>query len=98
VTKATIALGLKTESVRWQLRKWRAGGGVYAALAELIRSHKGKGMTSVCKFNDALANVTAGTDRESVMSEVLSDLMSMTEGNWQDVCADLKVKLRKLMS
>lgn len=97
VAKAVEALGLDKERVRWQLRSWRARDDAYRALVELIKWRKGRRMAGVCEFKDALANVTAGTDRESVLSEVLSGLMSMTDGNWQDVCADLKVELRKLM-
>ena len=96
VAKAVEALELNLERVRWDLRKWRAGGGVYRALAEMIHWRKGKCVTGMWQFNDALKNLTAGTDRESVLKEVLSGLLSMTEGNWQDVCAELRVELRKL--
>ena len=97
VAKAARALEMKSASVRWQLRAWQARGGVHGALVELIKWRKGKRMGGLCEFNDALASVSAGADRETVLSEVLSGLMSMTEGNWQDVCADLKVELRKLV-
>ena len=96
VAKAAEALELNLEQVRWDLRKWRAGGGVYRALAEMIHWRKGKQVTGMWQFNDALKNLTAGTDRESVLKEVLSGLMSMTEGNWQDVCGELRVELRKM--
>lgn len=97
VAKAARALELELEPVRWRLRVWRKSRGVYRGLAELIRWRKGKRMASPCEFKDALAKVVAGTDRETVLSEVLSGLRSMTDGNWQDVCADLKVELRKLV-
>jgi hypothetical protein len=98
VAKAARALDVGVDRVRWQMRQWKARGGVHEALLDLIKWRKGKRLPGLCEFKEALAKVSAGADRESVLSEVLSGLMSMTDGNWQDVCADLKVELRKLMS
>jgi hypothetical protein len=97
VAKAARALDLDLEQVRWKLRTWRKSKGVYRRLAELIKWRKGKRMLGLCEYKDALAKVASGTDRETVLSEVLSGLMSMTEGNWQDVCAELRLELRKLV-
>ena len=95
VAKAARALSLKDSTLRQVLTSWRRRGGIYLGLLELLRWRKRRRITGTVPFNDALLYDDGGkSSRESVMAEVLDGVLSMTEANWPDVCAELETLLR----
>ena len=95
VAKAARALRMKDSTLRQVLTRWRRRGGVYLGLLELVRWRKRRRITGTVPFNDALLYDDGGkSSRESVMAEVLDGVLSMTEANWPDVCAELETLLR----
>jgi len=97
VAKASRALGMGDSTLRDIIRSWKGRGGPYLGLAELLSSRKGKGVQATVPFNDALLYQNEDvSDRQAVLAEVLEGLLSMTDNNWPDVCAELVLQLKKV--
>lgn len=99
VSKAARALDMKDSTLREVIRTWKERGGAYLGLLDLVRWRKGKRITGTLPFNDALHYESTGTtSRESLLADLLDGLLSMTESNWRDVCAELEENLREHVS
>ncbi|MFN7140428.1 MAG: hypothetical protein ACK4UN_13910 [Limisphaerales bacterium] len=94
VAKASRGLKMKDSTVRDVLRSWERRGEPYRGLLRLVQWRKGSRIKGTVPFNDAmLYQKNLETNRESVFRDVLDGLMGMTEGNWEDVCEELKEML-----
>lgn len=96
VAKASRALDMGDSTVRDVIKSWKKLGPSYAVMSDLVRWRKHVGGKYTVPFNDALLyekDATAGN--ESVFSELLDAVLSMTESNWPDICAELEAILKK---
>lgn len=95
VAKASRAIEMKDSTLRLLVKSWEERGGPYKGLSDLVRWRKANRIRGTVPFNDALLyQKDSGANRESILSEVLDGLMSMTNGNWQDICEELKEVLQ----
>ena len=96
--KAARALSMSDPRMRQILRSWRKGGRAYLGLRELVQWRKQRKIVGDVPFNDALKyDQTDKSARENILTEVLDAVLSMTDGNWQEICYDLESLLRTAM-
>jgi hypothetical protein len=96
VAKASRALKMGDSTIRDVIRSWKKLGPSYAVMSDLVRWRKRVGGKYTVPFNDAVLyekDTTAGN--ESVFSELLDAVLSMTESSWPDICAELESILKK---
>jgi hypothetical protein len=94
VAKASRALEMKDSTVRDVIRSWERRGEPYRGLLRLVQWRKGSRIKGTVPFNDAMLHKKEESAREAILADVLDGLMGMTEGNWEDVCEELKELLR----
>jgi hypothetical protein len=96
VAKAARALSESDSTLRDFMGTWKKRGGAYIGLLEIVKWRKRRHLGGTVPFNDALL-YDKGTEgkRENVLKDVLDGLLSMTEGNWPDICAELENLLRE---
>ncbi len=93
--KAGRRLGFSDALVRYYLRQWAGRGVAYRTMLDLVRWRKQVGRKQTVPLNDAILHATAGaTDYPGLLSDVLDGLLSMTDENWPDLCAELADLLR----
>jgi hypothetical protein len=96
VAKAARALDMRDSTLREFIGRWQQRGGAHLGLLEILQWRKRKRIVGTVPFNDALLYKTdEDGNREAVLKEVLDGLLSMTEGNWPDICAELETLLRE---
>ena len=96
--KAARALSMSDPRMRQILRSWRKRGRAYLGLLELVQWRKERKIVGNVPFNDALKyDQTDKSARENILTEVLDAVLSMTDGNWQEICSDLESLLRTAM-
>lgn len=95
VAKAGRRLGLGDAMMRYHLRQWVGKGAAYSTMLDLVRWRKQVGRKETLPLNDAILHEKAvTTDYPGLLSDVLDGLLSMTETNWPDLCAELADLLR----
>ena len=98
VAKAARALGMGDSFLRKIILRWEKQGGAYLGLRELVRWRKQRKIVGDVPFNDALKyDQTDKSARENILTEVLDAVLSMTDGNWQEICCELESLLRTAM-
>jgi hypothetical protein len=82
-------------TVRAVVRRWRAKGKEYRAMADLVRWRKKVGQKEKLPLNEAIVHERAqSADYPALLSDVLDGLLSMTEENWAERCEELAEMLR----
>jgi hypothetical protein len=95
VSKASRVLGMPDPSIRTIMRRWRERGKEYRAMLELVRWRKKVGRKETVPLNEAVLQEKAETvDYPGLLSDVLEGLLSVSEENWQERCAELADLLR----
>jgi hypothetical protein len=95
VSKAARALGMGDSTLRDLLREWRGRGPAYAKMLDVVRWRKRVGRRETVMLNeDIISGKAPSAERPELLSEVLDGLLSMTEGNWQDLSTELAEMLR----
>ena len=95
VAKASRELNMSDTALRDEIKSWKGRGKVYETLADLVRWRKVVGRSQEIPLNDSiLLEKTKNVDHPALMSDVLDELLSMTEGNWADKAEDLAERLR----
>jgi hypothetical protein len=100
VAKASRELKMGDSTVRDIIRSWKKLGPSYAVMSDLVKWRKRVGGKYTVPFNDALLyekEATTGSN-ENVFSDLLDAVLSMTESNWQDICAELESTLKNQLS
>ena len=65
-------------------------------MLDLVRWRKRVGGKHTVAFNDAvLYEDPKNGETESIFTELLEAVLSMTESNWPDICAELETTLKK---
>ena len=96
VAKASRALDMKDSTLREIMRSWKNRGPAYLGLLDLIRWRKGKRLTGAVPFNESLLYKQENADeKQTVFKDLLDGILSMTDSNWPDICAELETLLRK---
>ena len=99
VAKASRTLQMGDSTVRDVVNGWKKLGPSYAVMSDLVRWRKRVGGKYTVPFNDAvLYEKESAAGNETIFSELLDGLMSMTESNWQDICAELESTLKKQLA
>jgi hypothetical protein len=95
VAKASRALGEKDSTVRTRIADWKRRGPAYRVLLDLARWRKSIGRHQAVQLSEAIATGTAArTDFEGLISDVLDELLSFDESNWESKCEELAALLR----
>lgn len=95
VAKASRELNMSDTALRDEIKSWKGRGKVYETLADLVRWRKVVGRSHEIPLNDSiLLEKTKNVDHPALLSDVLDELLSMTEGNWADKAEDLAERLR----
>jgi hypothetical protein len=97
VAKAKKDLKMADSTIRDIVRGWKGKTGPYAVMHDLVRWRKKIGARRTVPFNENLLYefLVSGASNESVFSELLDGILSMTESNWPDVCAELELILKQ---
>ena len=96
VAKAARSLDMSDSTLREFIGTWKKRGGAHLGLLEILQWRKRKRIAGTVPFNEALLyKKDEDSNREAVLKEVLDGLLSMTEGNWPDICAELETLLRE---
>lgn len=99
VAKAGRRLGFSDSLMRYHLRQWSGRGVAYVSMLDLVRWRKKVGRKQTIALNEAIFHDTTGaTDYPGLLSDVLDGLLSMTDANWPDLCAELTELLRPVRS
>jgi hypothetical protein len=95
VAKASRALGEKDSTVRTRMANWKRRGPAYRVLLDLVRWRKSIGRRQAVQLSEAItAGAAARTDFEGLISDVLDELLSFDESNWESKCEELAALLR----
>lgn len=95
VAKASVHLEMADSTLRDELRKWKRRGPAFRKMLDLVRWRKGRGHVEFKSLDDAvILEKASSTNYPALISEVLDQLLSMTEGNWEDTCHELSELLR----
>jgi hypothetical protein len=96
VAKAARALDMSDSTLREFISTWKKRGGAHLGLLEILQWRKRSRIAGTVPFNDALLYDKNGDGkRESLLKDILDSLLSMTESNWPDICAELEILLRE---
>jgi hypothetical protein len=95
VAKASRALGEKDSTVRTRMADGKRREPAYRVLLDLVRWRKSIGRREAVQLSEAIATGTAPrTDFEGLISDVLDELLSFDESNWETKCEELAALLR----
>jgi hypothetical protein len=95
VAKASRALGVTDPAVRKHMRQWAKNGPAYQVMLDLVRWRKTISGKEKVPFNPEVFHEKQPTiDYPGLLSDVLDGLLSMTDTNWEDHCAELAELLR----
>lgn len=98
VAKASRAMGEKDSTVRTRMADWKWRGPAYRVLLDLVRWRKSIGRHQAVQLSEAIETGTAATtDFEGLISDVLDELLSFDESNWESKCEELAALLRPYM-
>ena len=93
VAKASRALNTHENTVRSRVKGWEDRGPAYRVLIDLVRWRKAMGNRGTVALNESITGATAASaDFAGLLSDVLDELLAMTEENWNEkveVLADL---------
>lgn len=96
VAKAARSLDMSDSTLREFIGTWRKRGGAHLGLLEILQWRKRSRIAGTVPFNDALLyKKDEDGNREAVLKDILDSLLSMTESNWPDICAELEILLRE---
>lgn len=99
VSKAGRRLKITDPMMRYILRQWEDRGPAYSTMLDLVRWRKQVGRKETLALNDDVLHERAETtDYPGLLSDVLDDLLSMTDTNWQDQCEELAEVLRRTLA
>jgi hypothetical protein len=95
VAKAGRALNENDSTLRTRMAEWKRRGPAYQVLLELVRWRKSIGRHQPGQLSeDILGGKAASTDFAGLISDVLDELLSFDEGNWESKCEELAALLR----
>jgi hypothetical protein len=95
VAKASRALGEKDSTVRTRLADWKRRGPAYRVLLELVRWRKAIGRKEPVQISEEILRGSAARgDFEGLISDVLDELLSFDQSNWESKCEELATLLR----
>jgi hypothetical protein len=95
VAKAARAMNEAVEKVRSRLRRWKKRGPAYKVLLEFVRWRKQIGQKGTVPMPESLLKNTAShTDYPGILSDILEEVLAMTEDNWQEKAEALTELLR----
>jgi hypothetical protein len=95
VAKAGRALNEKDSTLRTRMAEWKRRGPAYEVLFELVRWRKSIGKRQPGQLSeDILGGKAAHTDFAGLLSDVLDELLSFDERNWETKCEELTSLLR----
>lgn len=95
VAKASRALNLPDNTVRSRVAKWADCGPAYRVLSDLVRWRKAMGNKGTVTLNESITQATAApADFAGLLSDVLDELLAMTENNWNEKVEALAELLR----
>lgn len=95
VAKAARALNENDSTLRTRLAEWKRRGPAYRVLLELVRWRKSIGRRQLGQLNEEiLGGKAASTDFAGLLSDVLDELLSFNESNWETKCEELAALLR----
>jgi hypothetical protein len=99
VSKASRALNQSDSTVRSCVDGWKNRGGAYTVLGDLVRWRKAVGRRDPGQLSeDILGGKAASTDYAGLISDVLDELLSFDESNWEEKCEELAGLLRPYVS
>jgi hypothetical protein len=95
VAKASRTLDEKDSTIRTRVASWKSRGPAYKLLVELVRWRKAIGRREPTQLSeDVLGGRAASTDYPGLISDVLDELLSVDDTNWEEKCATLTELLR----
>ncbi len=95
VAKAGRALNESDSTLRLRMAGWKRRGPAYQVLLELVRWRKSIGRRQAGPLSeDILGGRAATTDFAGLLSDVLDELLSVDEDNWESKCEELTALLR----
>jgi hypothetical protein len=95
VAKAGRALNENDSTLRTRMAEWKRRGPAYQVLIELVRWRKSIGRRQPGQLSEEiLGGKAANTDFAGLLSDVLDELLSVNEGNWETKCDELAALLR----
>ena len=95
VAKASESLEMGDSTLRAVLRKWKGRGKAYASALDLVRWRKKVGRAEKVPLSDSvLTEKGSSVDYPGVLSDVLDELLSMTDENWEGKMEALAEVLR----
>lgn len=99
VAKAGRALKENDSTLRMRMAGWKQRGPAYQVLLELVRWRKSIGRRQPGQLSeDILGGKAATTDFAGLISDVLDELLSFEESNWESKCEELAALLRPYVS
>ena len=95
IAKASRALNENDSTLRTRMAEWKRRGPAYQVLLELVRWRKSIGRREPGRLGEEiLGGRTASTDLAGLISDVLDELLSFDESNWETKCEELAALLR----
>jgi len=95
VAKASRALNISDSTLRSRMAEWKTRGPAYKVLLELVRWRKEMGRKGTVHLNEAITKGTAATtDFVGLLSDVLDEVLGMTEESWEEKADALAGLLR----
>lgn len=95
VSKASRALGEKDSTVRTRMAEWKRRGPAYRVMLDLVRWRKTIGRQETVQLSERiLGEPAARADFPGLISDVLDELLSFDESNWETKCEELAALLR----
>jgi len=95
VAKAGRALKEKDSTLRMRMAEWKRRGPAYEVLLELVRWRKSISRRQPGQLSEEiLGGRAASTDFAGLLSDVLDELLSFDESNWETKCEELAALLR----
>jgi hypothetical protein len=98
MAKAARALNLAKSSVSGRVSLWKNRGPAYKVLLEMVRWRKKIGQKGTVPVPESvLKNTASHTDYAGILSDILEEVLAMTEENWQEKAEALAELLRPLV-
>ena len=86
---------MRDSTLRSRMAGWKSRGSAYKVLAELVRWRKEMGHKECVPLNESIVQGTApNTDYAGLLSDVLDELLSMNQDNWDEKAESLATVLR----
>jgi hypothetical protein len=95
VAKASRTLNAPATTLRSRMNRWKDRGPAYQVLSELVRWRKAMGNKGTVSVNESITQGTAApADFAGLLSDVLDEVLTMTEDNWNEKAEALAELLR----